>query len=44
MTLNKTRGKKIFKCLLIFLTSTPQFLLVLLPKYAGHSRKNNLAL
>ena len=38
------RGKKILYCLLVLQTSTPKFLLVLLPNNAGHSRKYNLAL
>ena len=38
------RGKKILYCLLVLQTSTPKFLLVLLPTNARHSRKYKPAL
>ena len=38
------RGKKILKCSLVLQTSTRKFVLVLLQKNAGHSRKYNLIL
>ena len=38
------RGKNFLKCSLVLRTSTPKFLLVLMPNNAGHSRKYNLAL
>ena len=37
-------GKNFLKCSLVRRTSTPKFLLVLMPNNAGHSRKYNLAL
>ena len=38
------RGKNFLKCSLVLRTSTPKFLLVLLPNNAGHSRKYNVIL
>ena len=38
------RGKHFLKCSLVLRTSTPKFLLVLVPNNTGHSRKYNLAL
>ena len=38
------RGKNFLKCSLVLRTSTPRFLLVLLPNNAGHSRIYNLPL
>ena len=38
------RGKNFLKCSLVLRTSTPKFLLVLLPNNAGHLRKYNIEL
>ena len=44
LSVGHCRGKNFLKCSLVLWTSTPKFLLVLLPNNAGHSRKYNLAL